>query len=52
MTRALPIVLALALAACGVDGPPVAPGADPEDDRPRTGVTITGSAEIGVGGRF
>ena len=33
------------LAACGVDGPPERP-----EPRPGAGITVTGSAEIGVTG--
>jgi predicted small lipoprotein YifL len=33
------------LAACGVDGPPERP-----EPRPAPGITVTGSAEIGVTG--
>jgi predicted small lipoprotein YifL len=36
----------LTLGACGFDGPPVPPAED--EDRPRPGVTISGTARIGV----
>lgn len=41
------LVLAVLLAGCGVDGAPI-----PPDDReaPETGISISGSAEIGVTG--
>ena len=42
------ISLLLLLVACGVDGPPVAPE---EPEAPfETGISVTGSAEIGVSG--
>lgn len=45
MTRpALLILATLALAACGVDGAPERPDAKP------TGITISGTAEIGITG--
>jgi len=40
----------LALAACGVDGAPRPPSEVEEAREP--GLTISGSAEIGVGGTF
>ncbi len=40
-------LLLLALAACGVDGPPLPP-ADPAPARP--GLSISGTAEVGVSG--
>jgi predicted small lipoprotein YifL len=51
MTRVLAAALTLALGACGVDGPP-SPPPDPsaEPERARTGITISGTAEIGVTG--
>ncbi|MDF3607663.1 hypothetical protein PE067_16870 [Paracoccus sp. DMF-8] len=42
--RYLAVIAVLALAACGVDGPPVAPGAA----APEPGVSISGEARIGV----
>ncbi|GIT89836.1 hypothetical protein JANAI62_06800 [Jannaschia pagri] len=42
----LPLVL-LSLAACGVDGEPVAPA---EAEATSTGISLTGSASLGVGG--
>ncbi len=50
MTRISLIGLLFALAACGVDGPPVAPS-DPEPT-PEPGVTVTGTAKVGVVGTF
>ncbi len=41
-------VLALGLAACGADGPP----SRPEAERPLPGVSVSGSATIGVSGSF
>jgi predicted small lipoprotein YifL len=46
--RALVLLLALGLTACGVDGPPVPPSE--VEDEPRTGITVTGSAEFGIRG--
>ncbi|MEM0937276.1 MAG: argininosuccinate lyase [Pseudomonadota bacterium] len=45
-----PVLLALIflLAACGVDGPPSPPPDDRE--RPKPGITISGTAEFGVTG--
>ncbi|PWJ22474.1 argininosuccinate lyase [Jannaschia seohaensis] len=49
--RKLIAALALTLAGCGVDGPPVPPSqVDEDDSRPPNGVTITGTAEFGVSG--
>lgn len=46
MTRLIPALLVTALlAACGVDGSPTHP-----EPRPSTGVSISGTAEIGVVG--
>jgi predicted small lipoprotein YifL len=54
MTRPAPTALAprlaavlalLALAACGIDGPPLPPS---ENDLPAPGVTLSGEARIGV----
>jgi hypothetical protein len=46
MTRVFLIVAMLAgLSACGVDGRPTAP-----EPRPATGLSITGTAEIGIVG--
>ena len=41
MNRLAALILLLALAACGVDGPPVAPG-------PQPGVSVTGDAYVGM----
>ena len=38
------LALVLALAACGVDGEPERP------DRATTGVSVTGSVSVGIGG--
>lgn len=44
MTRILPLLALLTvLAACGADGPPQAPAAEP-------GVSVSGQVEIGVSG--
>jgi predicted small lipoprotein YifL len=40
MTRALVMTGLLALAACGADGPPVAPS--------KAGISLTGEASIGI----
>lgn len=45
MIRAGALIAGLALAACGVDGPPVPPKAEAA---PATGVTVSGEAAIGV----
>ncbi|GGH42893.1 hypothetical protein GCM10011341_01190 [Frigidibacter albus] len=45
MTRMVVLAL-LALAACGADGPPVAPSGD------APGVTVSGTAQFGVTGRM
>ncbi|CUH79858.1 hypothetical protein [Tropicibacter naphthalenivorans] len=42
--KRLAILAMLGLAACGADGDPVRP------DAPEPGITITGTAEIGVSG--
>ena len=47
----LVLPLALLLAACGVDGPPVPPS-QAEDDARGPRILVTGSASVGVGGRF
>lgn len=49
MTRLAALGSALvlvALAGCGVDGPPVRPG--PQANAPAPGVTVSGDARIGV----
>ena len=46
MIRAL--ILLLALAACGVEGPPLPP--EPEAE-PTAGVEVSGVVEVGVAGR-
>jgi predicted small lipoprotein YifL len=49
--RAALLLSVLALAACGVDGPPVAPDADGQPAAgPGTRVTIGGTATVGVSG--
>ncbi|MEM9249042.1 MAG: argininosuccinate lyase [Pseudomonadota bacterium] len=48
MRRLIAVVLLLGVAACGVDGPPVPPADD--RDRPEPGITISGTAEVGVSG--
>lgn len=45
MIRAGALIAALALAACGVDGPPVPPKAEAA---PASGITVSGEAAIGV----
>ena len=42
----LALLLLMTLAACGADGPPVAPGIT----TPTPGVTITGEARVGITG--
>lgn len=49
MIRILPLLLLLA--ACGVDGPPVPPS-EAEAAPASPGVTLSGSAEIGVSRKF
>ena len=55
MTRAAALALALLLAACGADGPPVPPS-EAREDLPEAetgvGVTLGGSVSAGVSGRF
>ena len=46
--RAAAFMTLILLAGCGADGAPSAP----EPERPRTGVSISGSATIGVSGGF
>ena len=46
MKRLIVLMLPLALAACGADGPPVAPSKAASQQ----GVSITGDAQIGVTG--
>jgi len=46
MKRVLSILVVLSLAACGVDGEPTRP--NPKPERPSTGVTVSGTARIGV----
>lgn len=41
-----PLIALLALAACGVDGPPVRPGTDAETPPP--GLTVSGEGRLGV----
>jgi hypothetical protein len=48
MIRILPLVLLLA--ACGVDGAPVPPSQ--VEEKSPSGVTISGSAEFGIGRTF
>lgn len=45
IVRALALTALAALAACGAEGPPKRPVADPP---PEPGITISGTAEIGV----
>ncbi|WGH79409.1 hypothetical protein [Jannaschia ovalis] len=55
MIRLAPLVLAAALAACGADGPPLTPAqarAEAAERDARGGITVSGSAEIGVTGSF
>ena len=47
MTR-LALLAVLLLSACGVDGPPIPP--EPKNERPQTGITISGSVGAGVSG--
>ena len=47
MSRLALFLTALALAACGVDGEPQAPGA-----QQTSGVSVTGEASVGVVGTF
>ena len=49
MRPILALALILALSACGVDGPPVPPPDEPEDER-RSGITISGTVGVGVTG--
>lgn len=46
MIRAGLVIAALALAACGVDGPPVPPKAEATPST--SGITLSGEAAIGV----
>jgi predicted small lipoprotein YifL len=56
MIRAVALAALLAVAACGVDGPPRPPAEPPAEppergaEAPRSGIAITGSAAIGVTG--
>jgi predicted small lipoprotein YifL len=45
MTRILALAGILALAACGVDGPPKTPA-------PKPGVSVTGEVAVGVSGQL
>jgi predicted small lipoprotein YifL len=45
MIRLLALVAVLALAACGVEGPPKVPA-------PKTGVSVTGEVAVGVSGQI
>ncbi|MDA8585116.1 hypothetical protein N9L47_02490 [Rhodobacteraceae bacterium] len=45
--RALIVLTFFALAACGADGAP-----EPKGDAGTSGITVTGSASIGVSGSF
>lgn len=46
--RPLPLLIALALAGCGVAGPPEPP--EPPEPRAEPGVTISGTVKVGVSG--
>ncbi len=46
--RTVAILALLALAGCGVDGPPVPP---PAKEPPASGVSVSGTVEFGVTGR-
>ena len=50
MKRTVPFIFVALLAACGVDGAPVPPSEVEEEDRPRSGVIISGSVGVGVVG--
>ena len=47
--RVIAVLSCLALVACGADGPPERP--KPEDETPPPGISVTGSASIGVASR-
>lgn len=47
MIRILPLLVLLA--ACGVDGAPIAPK-DVEENKPEPGVTVSGNVSVGIGG--
>ncbi len=49
---ALILAAVLALAGCGIDGPPERPGDPEEERRPEPGVTVSGEARIGAIGRL
>lgn len=49
MSRLIPALLLLILAACGVDGDPVPPN-EVEEGEKRTGITISGTASAGIAG--
>ncbi len=44
MTRFVALALVALVAACGVDGPPT----PPVKEKPRSGITISGDARVGV----
>ncbi|MFB9221398.1 argininosuccinate lyase [Paracoccus cavernae] len=43
--KLLPLIALLALAACGVDGPPISPSTH---ETPPPGIAVSGEARIGV----
>lgn len=47
MNRLLPFALIALLAACGIDGPPVAPDSDTAPP-PGAGLSVTGDAYFGI----
>jgi predicted small lipoprotein YifL len=51
MKRLVTLFTLALLAACGADGPPVAPSQAPAP-APTSGIAITGEAEIGVRGEI
>ncbi|WP_173861027.1 hypothetical protein [Tabrizicola sp. TH137] len=49
MTRLLALACLALVAACGVDGPPIPPSQVPAEAQ-TTGISVTGTAEIGIVG--